>query len=79
MPDGDAAPADLLHAPAVDDDTVASSPLGTRLLAVMSAARYNGVDLDRTDLRIPKGESLPPAALVNWVRGSGLMGAAACA
>ena len=74
LPDGDATAASghLARAAAAEHDPDASNPLEARVLAVMSAARYNGVELDRTDLRIPRGENLPPAALVNWVRGSGL-------
>ena len=73
LPDGDATPAvgQLAHAGARHDPD-GSSPLETRLLAIMSAARHNGVDLDRSDLRIPPGEGPPPAVLVNWVRNSGL-------
>jgi subfamily B ATP-binding cassette protein HlyB/CyaB len=72
LPDG--------HAPASGHVAQASShagrraatPFETRLLAIQSAARYHGVDLDRTDLRVPPGENPQPATLVNWVRGSGL-------
>ncbi|MDE2199600.1 MAG: peptidase domain-containing ABC transporter [Rhodospirillales bacterium] len=38
----------------------------------MAAARYQGVELDRDDLRIPTGSAPQPAALVEWVRNAGL-------
>ena len=38
----------------------------------MAAARYHGVELDRDDLRVPGGQSPEPAALVDWLRISGL-------
>ncbi|KAA5609804.1 peptidase domain-containing ABC transporter [Rhodovastum atsumiense] len=43
-----------------------------RLLAVITAARHYGVELDRDDLRFPLGEVPQPAALVDWLRNSGL-------
>jgi subfamily B ATP-binding cassette protein HlyB/CyaB len=49
-----------------------NSPLEIRLLAVTAAARFHGAELDREDLRIPAGTTPPPAALVEWVRNSGL-------
>jgi subfamily B ATP-binding cassette protein HlyB/CyaB len=48
------------------------TPLEARLLAVMAAARYHGTELDRDELRVPRGTQPSPAALVEWVRGSGL-------
>ena len=48
------------------------SPLELRLRALMAAARYHGVDLERDDLRIPDGEVPSPAVLVDWVRTAGL-------
>ena len=48
------------------------TPLDSRLLAITAAARYHGVDLDRTDLRIPPGDAPAPASLVAWVRSAGL-------
>jgi len=48
------------------------SPLEVRILAVMAAARYHGIELDRDDLRIPPGEIPPPATLVEWARSVGL-------
>jgi HlyB family type I secretion system ABC transporter len=45
----------------------------TRVRAVIAAARYNGVDLDRRDFRQVESEATPsPASLVEWMRGSGL-------
>ncbi len=48
------------------------SPVEMRVLAVMAAARYHGVQLDRDDLRFPGGHAPEPAALVDWLRNSGL-------
>ena len=48
------------------------SPSELRMLAVIAAARYHGVELDRDDLRFPDGRSPEPAALVDWLRNSGL-------
>jgi ATP-binding cassette, subfamily B, bacterial HlyB/CyaB len=42
------------------------------LLAIMAAARFHGIELDRDELRITKGETLQPAALVEWARAGGL-------
>ena len=45
----------------------------TRVRAVIAAARYNGVDLDRRDFRRAESEPTPsPASLVTWLRDSGL-------
>ncbi len=38
----------------------------------MAAARHHGVELDRNDLRFPGGQAPQPAALVDWLRSSGL-------
>jgi subfamily B ATP-binding cassette protein HlyB/CyaB len=54
------------------DSATQASPLEVRILAVMAAARYHGVELDREDLRFPRGETPPPAALVEWARTNGL-------
>ena len=51
--------------------------LEVRLLALIEAARWHGVDLDRDDLRLPTGGIVAPAVLVDWVRGSGLWARAA--
>ena len=61
-----------LAPPAAIEENAQSAPVESRLLAIQSAARYHGVDLDRTDLRIPPGESPSPATLIGWVRNSGL-------
>jgi subfamily B ATP-binding cassette protein HlyB/CyaB len=60
--------------PAAGAAAAASTPsaLEVRLLALMAAARYHGVELDRDELRIPRGTTPSPAALVEWVRNSGL-------
>lgn len=60
-------------APSADDGSAAASDaLETRLLAIVAAARFHNVDLDRGDLRFPDGEAPVPAALVEWVRSAGL-------
>ena len=49
------------------DDTRAAPPLPLelRLRALMAAARYHGLELDRDDLRVPDGEMPSPAVLVD--------------
>ncbi len=49
-----------------------TNPLDVRLSAVIAAARFHGIDLDREDLRIRVGEAPPPAEIVEWVRSAGL-------
>jgi subfamily B ATP-binding cassette protein HlyB/CyaB len=45
----------------------------TRVRAVMAAARHNGVELERGELRKQQNETVPsPAALVAWLRASNL-------
>ena len=40
-------------------------------MAIAAAARFHGAELDRNDLRVAEG--IPsPAAVTEWVRGSGL-------
>ncbi len=39
---------------------------------MVAAARYHGTELDRDDLRVPRGELPSPASLVDWVRTAGL-------
>ena len=46
--------------------------LESRLLAIEAAARFHNVELDRDELRYPAGGPPPPAALVTWIRDSGL-------
>jgi ATP-binding cassette, subfamily B, bacterial HlyB/CyaB len=58
--------------PARDRNAPPVAPLEAHLLAVMAAARYHGTELDRDELRVPRGTQPSPAALVEWVRGSGL-------
>ncbi len=43
-----------------------------RLMAIAAMARYNGADLDRSDLRVQADEIPSPAALTEWLRDSGL-------
>ena len=49
-----------------------ATPTETRLRAVIAAARYHGIELDRDDLRFPDGQAPEPAALVEWLRTAGL-------
>ncbi len=56
-------------------DPAAADPrerLEVRVLALIEAARWHGVDLDRDELRIPSSGSVAPALLVEWLRGAGL-------
>ncbi len=46
--------------------------LESRLMAIEAAARFHHVELDRDELRYPKGTTPSPAALVEWVRDGGL-------
>ncbi len=41
-------------------------------MAIAAAARFHGAELDRRDLRARDDESPSPAALTDWLRGSGL-------
>jgi len=44
-----------------------------RLDAAVAAARFHGIQLDPSDLRVTPGEDVPsPATLVTWIRGAGL-------
>lgn len=72
LPDGHAPASGHVAQASAETGKRGATPLETRLLAIQSAARYNGVDLDRSDLRLPPGENPHPATLVNWVRSSGL-------
>ena len=62
---------DAKHPGAADRDAV-SEALESRLMAIEAAARFHNVELDRDELRIPKGGAPSPAALVEWVRDGGL-------
>ncbi len=62
----------LPGAPVIDTPAAGISPAELRVLAVLTAARHHGVELDRADLRFPQGQSPEPAALVDWLRNSGL-------
>jgi HlyB family type I secretion system ABC transporter len=46
--------------------------LESRLMAIEAAARFHHVELDRDELRYPKGTTPSPASLVEWVRDGGL-------
>ena len=71
--------ADKQPDPAINPDTIGvrsadNDVLEMRLLAVMAVARHHGFELDRADLRMEQGERIPsPAALVKWVRDTGLI------
>ena len=43
-----------------------------RVDALVEVARHHGVDLDRSEFRVPPGELPSPAALVTWARDGGL-------
>ena len=62
--------------PGQDAHGAAPSPTELRLLAVMAAARLHGAELDRDELRVPRGTQPSPAAMVEWVRNAGLWGRA---
>ena len=71
------APKDNASAPRIDAGTIGGERAGqgadTRLLAVVAAARYHGVDLNAADYRPAVGEQQPsPASLVDWAREQGL-------
>ncbi len=65
--------------PPINPGTIGGNPndtdmLDMRMLAVLSVARYHGIELDRRDLRLEPGERVPsPAALVGWLREQGLV------
>ena len=58
--------------PAAAERTAMTEALESRLLAIEAAARFHNVELDRDELRVPKGAPPSPAALVEWVREGGL-------
>src|ERR1700733_7779986 len=43
-----------------------------RLMAIAAAARFHGAELHRSDLRVVADDIPSPAALTDWLRGSGL-------
>ena len=50
-----------------------SGPLQARLAAVMSVARYHGVELDPHSIKLDVNEEAPsPPVLIEWLRDSGL-------
>jgi len=51
----------------------ARGPIHPRLLAMMMAARYYGLELDAADFRLGQGESQPTAAALSaWAQGAGM-------
>jgi HlyB family type I secretion system ABC transporter len=56
---------------AAERDAINQS-LESRLMAIEAAARFHHVELDRDELRYPKGSVPQPASLVEWVREGGL-------
>jgi HlyB family type I secretion system ABC transporter len=71
---------DSIPPPSDQTETASQDPrerLEVRLLALIEAARWHGIDLDRDELRIPSGGTVAPALLVEWVRGTGLWARAA--
>jgi ATP-binding cassette, subfamily B, bacterial HlyB/CyaB len=65
-------PADPARAPYENGEALPRTPLEIRILAVLAAARFYGYELDRNDLRLPKGETPPPAAYVRWLQNAGM-------
>ena len=49
-----------------------SIAIQVRLMAIAAAARFHGATLDRADMRCAADKSPSPAALTEWLRGSGL-------
>ena len=49
-----------------------SVAIQVRLMAIASAARFHGAELNRSDLRVADDAIPSPAALTEWLRGSGL-------
>ena len=67
-----AEPIEPPRAPYENGEALPRTPLEIRILAVLAAARFYGYELDRTDMRIPRGESPPPAAYVKWLQNAGM-------
>ncbi len=67
-----ASPAHPTAAPEAETPSDPGHTLETRLLAIEQTARFHGVELDREDLRFPKGEPPATLTLLNWLRGGGL-------
>lgn len=56
-----------------DGDSPRGAPLHPRLMAMMMAARYFGLELDPAEFRNAPGETVPgPAALADWAKNSGM-------
>ncbi len=54
-------------------DGASDAPIHPRLLAMMSAARYYGLELDPHEFRLDAGATVPtPAALSTWAQGAGM-------
>src|SRR5690242_9167684 len=50
-----------------------AAPIHSRLLAMMMAARYYGLELDPNEFRPGQGESRPTAAALSaWAQGAGM-------
>ena len=63
------------EAPTADAKPAGARPddaLEARLLAIEAAARFHNIELDRDELRFPRGSAPAPAALVQWARDGGL-------
>ena len=65
-------PADPGRVPYDHGEALPRTPLEIRILAVLAAARFYGYELDRNDLRLPKGETPPPASYVRWLQNAGM-------
>ena len=58
--------------PAAAERAAMNEALESRLMAIEAAARFHNTELDRDELRVPKGAAPSPAALVEWIREGGL-------
>ncbi len=64
-------PSETVAARSAERDAI-NEALESRLMAIEAAARFHHVELDRDELRYPRGTTPSPAALVQWVREGGL-------
>jgi ATP-binding cassette, subfamily B, bacterial HlyB/CyaB len=54
-------------------DTADGAPIHPRLLAMIVAGRYHGMELDPSEFRAQVGEKIPsPASLSAWAQGAGM-------